>query len=65
MYFWFLHTVHNLEDAFIQAAGTATPCVAANTILNLDENSSEEDTWISSSVPGSMYLASADTVSAI
>jgi len=43
------------------AAGTAIPCVAANTILKLDENSTEEDKWIASSVPESLYMASVDT----
>jgi len=43
------------------AAGTATPCVAVNTILKLDENSTEEDKWIASSVPGTMYMATVDT----
>ncbi|KAN0130018.1 Cytochrome P450 [Lactarius tabidus] len=47
-------------------AGTATPSVAANTISNLDENSTEEDKWVAGSVPGSMYMASVDTtVSAV
>ena len=57
--------VHNLEVAFIQAAGTATPSVAANIILKLDEKSTEEDKWIAASVPGTMYMASVDTVGAI
>ena len=57
--------VHILEVAFIQAAGTATPSVAANIILKLDEKSTEEDKWIAASVPGTMYMASVDTVSAI
>jgi hypothetical protein len=60
-----LHIVHDLEDAFIQAAGTATPCVAVNTILKLDENSTEEDIWVAASVPGTLYMGGVDTVSAI
>jgi hypothetical protein len=42
----------------------AIPSVAAETISKLDENSTEEDKWIASSVPGTMYIASVDTVSA-
>ena len=57
--------VHNLEVAFIQAAGTATPSVAANIILKLDQKSTEEDKWIAASVPGTMYMASVDTVGTI
>jgi cytochrome P450 len=48
------------------AAGTATHCVAANTISKLDENSTEEDIWVAKSVPGTMYTAGVDsTVSAV
>jgi len=43
------------------AAGTATPSIAANTISQLDENSTEEDKWAAWSVPGAMYMASVDT----
>ena len=54
-----------LKYTFIKVAGTATPSVAAKTISNLDENSTEEDIWVAGSVPGSMYFASVDTVSLI
>ncbi|KAI9445994.1 cytochrome P450 [Lactarius indigo] len=43
------------------AAGTAAPSVAAKLISNLDEDSTEEDFWVARAVPGSMYLAGADT----
>ncbi|KAF8268432.1 cytochrome P450 [Lactarius quietus] len=43
------------------AAGTATPSVAAKTISQLDENSTEEDIWVALSVPGTMYMASVDS----
>ncbi|KAI9467402.1 cytochrome P450 [Lactarius psammicola] len=43
------------------AAGTATPSVAAKLISKLDENSTEEDLWVSRAVPGTMYLGGADT----
>jgi hypothetical protein len=36
-----------------------------NHIEPLDENSTEEDKYIAEAVPGTMYVASVDTVSAI
>ena len=48
---------------FIQAAGTATPSVAAKLISKLEEDSTEEDQWVARAIPGSLYLAGADTVS--
>ncbi|KAI9467400.1 cytochrome P450 [Lactarius psammicola] len=43
------------------AAGTATPSVAAKLISKLDEDSTEEDLWVARAVPGTMYMAGADT----
>jgi hypothetical protein len=34
-------------------------------MLKLDENSTEEDIWVAASVPGTLYMAGVDTVSAI
>ena len=39
---------------FIQAAGTATPSVAAKLISKLEEDSTEEDLWIARAVPAKL-----------
>ncbi|KAI0295337.1 CyP450 monooxygenase [Multifurca ochricompacta] len=44
------------------AAGTATPSVAAKMILQLHENSTEEEIWTTKAIPGFVYLVGADTV---
>ena len=48
---------------FTQASGTAVPSVTANMLSKLDENSSDLDVMASKMVPGTMYIAGADTVS--
>jgi cytochrome P450 len=45
------------------ACGTAAPSVAANMISKLDENSTELDLLAAKAVPGTMYVAGADTFS--
>ncbi|KAI0295307.1 cytochrome P450 [Multifurca ochricompacta] len=43
------------------ADGRAPPSVAAKMILQLDENSSEEEIWTTKAIPGFVYLVGADT----
>jgi len=68
---WYPIVVRSVKTPFDKvkrelAAGTATPSVAANTIMNLDKNSTEEDKWVAATVPGTLYMAGVDTtVSAV
>ncbi|KAH8998285.1 cytochrome P450 [Lactarius hatsudake] len=63
---WYLIVVGTVKTTYDKvkrelADGTATPSVAAKLISKLDENSTEEDQWVSRAILGSMYLGGADT----
>jgi hypothetical protein len=60
----FVPSTESVVHHFIyQASGTAAPSVAANMISKLGEHPTELELFAVKGVPGSMYIAGADTVS--